>query len=62
MFSKVQKATGSQLRIKITYAFEISSIRYKQAAKQRIKSHLATKISGKKKKGTGEQFSTQMYY
>lgn len=35
MFLKVQKATGSQLKIKMIYAFEISSIRYRQAAKQR---------------------------
>lgn len=35
MFSKVQKATVSELKIKTIYAFEISSIRYRQAVKQR---------------------------
>lgn len=62
MFSKVQKATGSELRIKMIYAFEISSIRYRQAAKQRELRVTLQQKSSKKINGTREQLSTQMYY
>jgi len=62
MFSKVEKATGSALKIEILCAFEIFSIRFRQAVKQRELRVTLQQKSSKKINGTREQLCTQMYY